>query len=51
MLEELDKSGYHLVEWGDDSLIDILKSAMIDVIKVEIKKCESDKRCYKVSDE
>ncbi len=50
MLEELDKDGYHLVEWGDDTLENILKTAQINFIRVEIDKCESDRRCYEVSD-
>ena len=50
MLEELDKEGYHLVEWGDDALENILKTAQMNFIRVEISKCESDRRCYEVSD-
>ena len=50
MLEELEREGYHLIEWGDDTLMQILKGAGILVIKVKIEKCERDKRCYEVSD-
>ncbi|MEA1919446.1 MAG: tRNA (adenosine(37)-N6)-threonylcarbamoyltransferase complex ATPase subunit type 1 TsaE [Campylobacterota bacterium] len=49
MLEELERVGYHLIEWGDATLMDILKSAAIPVIRVQIEKCERDKRCYEVS--
>ncbi len=50
MLEELEKEGYHLLEWGDDALMSILKSAGMSVIRVKIEKCESKRRCYEVSD-
>jgi tRNA threonylcarbamoyladenosine biosynthesis protein TsaE len=50
MLEELEREGYHLIEWGDDTLMQLLKRAGIPVIKVKIEKCERDKRCYEVSD-
>jgi tRNA threonylcarbamoyladenosine biosynthesis protein TsaE len=50
MLEELEREGYHLLEWGDDTLMDILKSAGMSAIKIKIEKCESDRRSYEVSD-
>jgi tRNA threonylcarbamoyladenosine biosynthesis protein TsaE len=50
MLEELERPGYHLVEWGDETLISILKSAQLPAIVIEIEKCSNDKRCYKVYD-
>ncbi len=50
MLEELEREGYHLIEWGNDTLMKLLKGAGIPVIKVKIEKCERDKRCYEVSD-
>ena len=46
MLEELEKDGLHLVEWGDDELINLLSSAGLDVISVEIKKISPNKREY-----
>ena len=46
MLEELDKDGIHFVEWGDDSLIEILSSAGIKTLSIEIKKIEDTKREY-----
>ena len=48
MLEEFDKSGYHLVEWGDERLIALLKEAGYDVVAVKITKCEKEKRCYDI---
>lgn len=47
MLEELDKEGLHFVEWGNDELIDILSSAGIDVMSIEIEKISDNKREYK----
>ena len=49
MLEELEREGYHFVEWGDKTLLEILKSAEIPVMVIEIQKLE-DKRLYKVED-
>jgi len=48
MLEELDKDGLHFVEWGDDGLIDILSSAGIDTLKIDIEKILDDTREYRV---
>ncbi len=48
MLEELDKDGLHFVEWGDDELINILSSAGIDVMSIEIEKSSNDMREYRV---
>ncbi len=48
LLEELEKPGYHFVEWGDDTLVDILRLAGIPAIVIEIEKCAQDARCYKV---
>ena len=48
MLEELDKLGLHFVEWGDDELVDILSSAGIKVLTIEIKKVSDIAREYKV---
>ncbi len=50
MMEELERDGYHCVEWGDDSLINLLKSAHIPLIKVKISKTEDESRRYEVSD-
>ncbi len=48
MLEELEKSGYHLIEWGDESLATILKSAHIPVINVKITKSDENRRIYRI---
>ena len=48
MLEELDRDGLHLVEWGDDELVDILVSAGIKVLTISINKLENDIRQYEV---
>ena len=50
MLEELDKEGYHLIEWGDDALAVLLKSAQIETVIVTITKTEDQKRLYRISD-
>ena len=47
MLEELERDGYHFVEWGDDTLSGILFSAEIPAIVISIEKLD-DKRLYKV---
>ena len=47
MLEELERDGLHFVEWGDDALEDILTSAGIAVVSIEIKKM-AHKREYRV---
>jgi tRNA threonylcarbamoyladenosine biosynthesis protein TsaE len=47
MLEELERDGYHFVEWGDDTLSSILFSAEIPAIIISIEKLD-DKRLYKV---
>ena len=46
LLEELDKEGYHLIEWGDERLKDLLASAGIDTMMIEIEK-QNDKRVYR----
>jgi tRNA threonylcarbamoyladenosine biosynthesis protein TsaE len=49
MLEELEREGYHLVEWGDESLARLLVSAHIPTITVEIKKTDNDRRTYRIT--
>lgn len=49
MLEELEREGYHFVEWGDDALITLLKSAQIETMIIEIEKMADDSRQYKVT--
>ncbi len=48
MLEELDRDGLHLVEWGDNRLEEILISAGIKVLTINISKIEDDIRQYEV---
>jgi tRNA threonylcarbamoyladenosine biosynthesis protein TsaE len=46
LLEELEKEGYHLIEWGDDKLKGLLDSAGIPSMHIEIKK-DNNKRVYR----
>ncbi len=48
MLEELDKEGLHFVEWGDDKLLEILSSAGIPTVVIEIEKISDEKREYRI---
>ena len=48
MLEELDREGLHFVEWGDDSLIEILNSAGMPSTLIKIKKVSDNVREYEV---
>jgi tRNA threonylcarbamoyladenosine biosynthesis protein TsaE len=48
MMEELEHPGYHLIEWGDDSLIRWLKKAGFDYIIVKISKNNNGMREYEV---
>ncbi len=45
LLEKLDEPKYHLVEWGDERLEEVLKSYGFEFIVVEIEKL-GDKRGY-----
>ena len=45
LLEELEKEGYHLIEWGDESLKELLDSAGIETMMIKINK-ENEKRVY-----
>jgi len=48
MLEELDKEGLHFVEWGDDSLIELLNSTGIPTTVIKIQKISDTEREYEV---
>jgi len=48
MLEELEREGYHLIEWGDESLAKLLKTAHIPTIIVEIEKADEKRRIYRI---
>ncbi|MGB5964334.1 MAG: tRNA (adenosine(37)-N6)-threonylcarbamoyltransferase complex ATPase subunit type 1 TsaE [Sulfurimonadaceae bacterium] len=50
MLEELERAGYHLVEWGDEALAKLLKSAHIPTITVKIDKADENRRTYRIED-
>lgn len=45
LLEKLDEPKYHLIEWADNKLEDILKKMGFDYMKIEIKTID-DKRGY-----
>ncbi len=47
LLEELEREGYHFVEWGDETLFNILKAARLRVLLVEIEKINAA-RCYRI---
>lgn len=48
MMEELEREGYHLIEWGDESLISLLKRSGIKTVILKITKCDENSRCYEV---
>lgn len=44
LLEEFEKEGVHFVEWGDDTLEELLKSYGFDIIKITIEKLNNKRR-------
>jgi tRNA threonylcarbamoyladenosine biosynthesis protein TsaE len=44
LLEEFEKEGVHLVEWGDDRLDELLNSYGFHTIKIDIEKLENKRR-------
>jgi tRNA threonylcarbamoyladenosine biosynthesis protein TsaE len=48
MLEELEKDGLHIVEWGNDKLREILVDAGFEVLEITIDKIADDKREYTI---
>ena len=48
MLEELEKTGLHFIEWGDEQLETILLDAGFHVAVIEIEKIVPDKREYNI---
>lgn len=48
LLEEFEKSGIHLVEWGDEKLEELLSSYGFHTIVIKIEKLD-DKRRYKLN--
>ena len=49
MLEELEKDGVHLVEWGDEKLKEILDIAEINNMTISIRKVDDNTREYEVN--
>jgi len=47
LFEKLDEKKYHLIEWADEKLEDMLKKMGFKYIKIEIETIE-DKRGYKI---
>ena len=47
LFEELERPGYHFIEWGDEALIALLRSAAIPALVIDIEKL-GDRRRYKV---
>lgn len=50
MFEALEREGYHFIEWGDDTLISLLKSAAIETMVIEIEKADTSQRVYRIKD-
>jgi len=48
LLEALEAEGYHFVEWGDETLLDLLEATGLPHLRVEIEKSAPDARRYKV---
>ncbi|NPA60079.1 MAG: tRNA (adenosine(37)-N6)-threonylcarbamoyltransferase complex ATPase subunit type 1 TsaE [Epsilonproteobacteria bacterium] len=48
LLEELEKDVLHLVEWGDEKLVEILTSAGIETLIIKITKVKNNTRRYEV---
>lgn len=48
MMEELEREGYHLIEWGDEALIALLKRGGFETVVVKISKSDHESRYYEV---
>lgn len=48
MMEELEREGYHLIEWGDEALIALLKRGGFETVVVKISKSDDESRYYEV---
>ena len=46
LLEELERKGYHFIEWADERLEEIIRSYGFKVLSIEINPISSDKREY-----
>jgi hypothetical protein len=49
MMEELERDGYHLVEWGNEPLIHLLKRSGIETVILKISKCEASCQSIKIN--
>ncbi len=49
LIEELDKDGYHMIEWADIKLAKILDGYFYNYVTIEIQKIDDKNREYKVS--
>lgn len=49
MMEELERSGYHLIEWGDEALMTLLQRCGMAYLRVIITKGEDQSRYYEVT--
>jgi len=50
LLEDLEKNGLHFIEWSDEKLKNLLQSAGIKYLIVNIEKSSATTRLYKVED-
>ncbi len=50
LLENLEKKGYHFIEWADEKLAEILRAYGFDFITVAITPA-GEKRVYRIVDE
>ena len=48
MMEELEREGYHLIEWGDEALIALLTRGGFETVVVKISKSDDESRYYEV---
>jgi len=48
MFEELEKEGYHFVEWGEEKLLNLLKLSQIPTLHILIEVADSDSRNYTI---
>ncbi len=48
LLEELDKEGYHFIEWADERFEKLLDGFQMDYVTIDIEKTARNKRVYKV---
>ncbi len=49
LLEELERDGYHFVEWADDKLAKLLQECGLITLLIEIEKSIEGSRHYRVS--